>query len=148
MNPSVARGIALGISHAARLRDVVRSHLDDPAAFAQEWDAVTEAEFTPWYRATVAVDRSRLAEVEAIRDGREPPAPADGPAAVRARFPLAAMRDPDVFRAFMEVVGCLTLPADLFARAGLAGRVLELTDPDDLPSPPGPTRAELLYLLA
>jgi flavin-dependent dehydrogenase len=76
-NPSLGRGIAFGLAHAARLRDVVRAHQDDPVELAEAWDAVTEAEFTPWYRATVAVDRGRLAEIEALREGREPPAPAD-----------------------------------------------------------------------
>jgi 2-polyprenyl-6-methoxyphenol hydroxylase-like FAD-dependent oxidoreductase len=146
-NPSLARGIALGLAHAARLRDVVRAHQDDPAELAEAWDAVTEAEFTPWYRATVAVDRGRLAEIEALREGREPPAPADQAAEVRARFPVAATRDPNLFRAFMEIVGCLTLPGEVFTRTGIAERVLELTDAGSTPRPPGPTRAELLELL-
>ena len=148
-NPSLARGIALGLGHAARLRDVVRAHVDDPRELAETWDAVTEAEFTPWYRATVATDRARLAEIELARSGGSAAPAADPAAAVRARFPLAATRDPDVFRAFLEVVGCLTLPADVLARPGLAERVLELTsDAADLPKPPGPSREELLQLLA
>jgi 2-polyprenyl-6-methoxyphenol hydroxylase-like FAD-dependent oxidoreductase len=147
-NPSLARGVALGLDHAARLRDVARSHLDDPAEFARAWDTATEEAFTPWYRATVAVDRARLSEIEAHRRGAEPPAPADPAAAVRARFPVAAGRDPDLFRGLMEIVGCLTLPADVFARPGVVDRVLELTDADDVSRPPGPTRTELLELLA
>jgi 2-polyprenyl-6-methoxyphenol hydroxylase-like FAD-dependent oxidoreductase len=146
-NPSLARGLALGLAHAVRLRDVVRSHVEDPRAFADAWDAVTEAEFTPWYRATVAVDRARLAEMHALANGEEPQIPPDPAAAVRARFPRAAARDPDLFRAFMEIVGCLTLPAKILARPGLAERVLELTDPDEPSPPPGPTRAELLELI-
>lgn len=146
-NPSLARGLALGLDHAARLRDTVRAHLDDPAELAQAWDSVTEAEFTPWYRATVATDRARLAEIDRLRNGTAPP-PVDRPALARARLPVAATRDPDLFRAFLEIVGCLTLPADVFARSGLADRVLELTETVDLPAPPGPTREELLALLA
>jgi 2-polyprenyl-6-methoxyphenol hydroxylase-like FAD-dependent oxidoreductase len=147
-NPSLARGLALGLDHAARLRDTVRAHLDDPAELAQAWDSVTEAEFTPWYRATVATDRARLAEIDRLRNGAAPPPPADRPALARARLPVAATRDPDLFRAFLEIVGCLTLPTDVFARSGLADRVLELTETGDLPAPPGPTREELLALLA
>jgi len=49
----------------------------------------------------------------------------------------------------MEIVGCLTLPTEVFARPGLADRVLELTEHSDAPPPPpGPTRAELLQLLS
>lgn len=146
-NPSLARGLALGLAHAARLRDLARSLLDDPREFADAWDALTEAEFTPWYRATVAVDRGRVAEMRALRDGDEPPKPSDAAAALRARFPLAASRDPDLYRAFMEIVGCLTLPDDVFARDGIAERILELTEPGESEQPPGPSRAELLQLL-
>jgi hypothetical protein len=131
-----------------RLRDAVRAHLGDAREFAEAWDAVTEAEFTPWYRATVATDRARLAEIDHLRSGTAPPPPSDPAALARARFPVAATRDPNLFRAFLEVVGCLTLPAEVFARSGLADRIIELTDPRDLPNPPGPTRAELLRLLA
>lgn len=146
-NPSLARGFALGLDHASRLRDTVREHLDDVSEFTQAWDAVTEAEFTPWYRATVATDRARLAEIDALRSGSAPPPPPDGAAAARARLPIAATRDADVYRAFLEVVGCLTHPAEVFARPGLVDRVLELVDPKNVPAPPGPTRAELLQLL-
>ena len=147
-NPSLARGLALGLGHAARLRDVVRTQLDYPVELVEAWDAVTEEEFMPWYRATVATDRARLAEMEAIRSGVERPPPDDAASAVRARFPVAAGRDPDLFRAFMEIVGCLTLPVDVFARPGLAERVLELVGPDELSPAPGPTRADLLELLS
>lgn len=146
-NPSLARGLALGLAHAARLRDVVRAHQEDPVEFAEAWDSVTEAEFTPWYRATVATDRARLAEIETLRGFREPEPPADPGAAVRARFPAAAALDADLFRAFMEIVGCLTLPAEVFARPGLAERVLEVTEAAEPSRPPAPTRAELLELL-
>jgi flavin-dependent dehydrogenase len=147
-NPSLGRGLALGLAHAARLRDVVREHGDDPAALAAAWDAVTEAEFTPWYRATVAVDRVRLAEIDAVRDGAPAPARPEGAAAVRARLPVAAGRDADVFRALMDIVGCLTLPQDIFARPGLADRVLAASDGVEATAPPGPSREDLLQLVA
>src|SRR5439155_17433468 len=100
-NPSLARGLALGLDHAARLRDIVSTHLDDARECAEAWDAVTEAEFTPWYRATVATDRARLAEIDRLRNGIESqPQPSDPAALARTRFPVAATRDPDLFRAF------------------------------------------------
>jgi 2-polyprenyl-6-methoxyphenol hydroxylase-like FAD-dependent oxidoreductase len=146
-NPSLGRGIALGLLHAVRLRDVARSHLGDPAALAEAWDAVTEAELTPWYRATVAVDRQRLAEIDALREGREPPAPDDPVSRVRAALPAAMRLDPDVFRAGYEIVACLTIPQDVFARPGLAGRVLDLASTATMPAL-GPDRGELLRLVA
>jgi 2-polyprenyl-6-methoxyphenol hydroxylase-like FAD-dependent oxidoreductase len=147
-NPSLGRGLALGLAHSARLRDVVSEHLDDPVALAAAWDAVTEAEFTPWYRATVAVDRARLAEIDAIRDGAPPPAPPRGAAAVGARLPVAARYDADVFRGLLDIVGCLTLPQDVFARPGLADRILAASDGVDATPPPGPSRDDLLHLVA
>src|SRR6185437_388588 len=135
-NPSLGRGIALGLHHAARLRDTVREHADDPARFAAAWDEVTETELAPWYRATVAVDRARLAEIDAIREGREVPAPDDSAARLRAALPVAARRDPDVYRALMEIVGVLALPQEVLARPGLAERVLELAAEDGAPPPP------------
>jgi 2-polyprenyl-6-methoxyphenol hydroxylase-like FAD-dependent oxidoreductase len=147
-NPSVGRGIALGLLHSALLRDVVREHVERPHELAEAWDEVTERELTPWYWATVAADRARLAEIEALRSGAEPPPPPDPAAAVRQRFPVAAARDPDLFRALQEIAAVLTPPAAVFARPGLVERVLELTEPDERPAVPGPTRAELLELLA
>jgi 2-polyprenyl-6-methoxyphenol hydroxylase-like FAD-dependent oxidoreductase len=147
-NPSLARGLAFGLDHAARLRDAVRSHLDAPADFAVEWDEITESEFTPWYAATIATDRARLAEIRACQRGERPSAPADEAAAIPSRFPLAATRDATAFRAFMEIVGCLSLPADVFARADVIRAIQATTQDDESPPPAGPNRAELLALLS
>jgi hypothetical protein len=89
-----------------------------------------------------------LAEMETLRTGSEPPRPDDPGAAVRARLPLAASRDADLFRSLMEIVGCLTEPAEVFGRPGVTDRVLALTESVELPQPPGPARAELLKLLS
>jgi hypothetical protein len=96
-NPSLGRGIALGLVHAALLRRAVREHGEDPARLVDGWDEATERELTPWYRATLAFDRARLAEIKAIREGAEPPAPApdDVAAQVRAALPAAMARDPE-----------------------------------------------------
>ena len=148
-NPSLGRGIALGLAHAALLRAVVREHGDDPARLVDAWDEATERELTPWYRATVAFDRARLAEIDAIRNGAEPPAPApdDIAARVRAALPLAMSRDPDVFRAGLEISSCLALPQEVFARPGLAQRVLEAAG-GEVARLPGPDRAQVLELVA
>jgi hypothetical protein len=73
--------------------------------------------------------------------------PPDPAAAVRARLPRAAAFDADLYRALMEIVGCLSHPAEVFARPEFAERVLELTQSAPAPPSPGPTRAELLDLL-
>ena len=101
---------------------MVREHAEDPARLVDAWDEATERELTPWYRATLAFDRARLAEIKAIRDGAELPAPApdDVAAQVRAALPAAMSRDAEVFRAGLEISSCLALPQEVFARPGMA----------------------------
>jgi 2-polyprenyl-6-methoxyphenol hydroxylase-like FAD-dependent oxidoreductase len=147
-NPSLGRGIALGLSHARRLRDLARTELEDPHAFAVAWDSVTEAELTPWYQATVAVDRARLADIEAVRTGSERPRPSDPAAKLAAALGSAMAHDADIFRAYMEIVGCLALPRAVFGRPGFVERVLEVAGRHEVAPPPGPPRDELLRLLA
>jgi 2-polyprenyl-6-methoxyphenol hydroxylase-like FAD-dependent oxidoreductase len=145
-NPSLGRGITLGLSHAALLRAVVAEHGDNPARFASAWHEETERELTPWYRATVAVDRARLAQVEAIVSGADvQPAPADAAARVRAALPIAMSRDPELFRAGLELSGCLALPHELFARPGFAQQVLDAAG--DEAAPAGPSRDQVLRLV-
>jgi len=147
-NPSLGRGIALGLLHATRLRDVIRKELGDPRAFALAWDGVTETELTPWYRATVAGDRARLADMEATRTGGKPAGSTDPAAALVVALTRAMAHDVDIFRAYMEISGCLTLPNVVLKRPGFADRVLEVAARHDVAPPPGPTRDELLRLIA
>jgi len=148
-NPSLGRGISLGLAHAALLRAAVGEHPDDPVGLVGAFDEATERELTPWYRATVAFDRARLAEIDAIRGGEEPPPPAPDDVAgrVRAALPVAMSRDADVFRAGLEIASCLALPQEVFARPGLAQRVLEVAG-GETARLPGPDRAEVLKLVA
>jgi 2-polyprenyl-6-methoxyphenol hydroxylase-like FAD-dependent oxidoreductase len=143
-NPSLGRGIALGLAHVARLRDVVRERLGgDPRELVRAFDEVTENELTPWYDATVAVDRARLAEMVALREGAPPPAPADMPARVAAALPVAMGMDADAFRAGMEIMGCLTLPREVFARPGLAEKLLAFAAEAPGAGLPAPAREQV-----
>jgi 2-polyprenyl-6-methoxyphenol hydroxylase-like FAD-dependent oxidoreductase len=144
-NPSLGRGMALGLMHVALLRRVIRSHGGDPDAFARAWDEATQRELAPWYRASVAVDRARLTEIDAARRGRPVPAPADRAARVRAALPLAMTRDADAFRAGLEISNCVAMPSEVLARPGLAERIVEAAEGA---APTGPTREEVLRLVA
>ena len=146
-NPSLGRGITLGLAHARYLRDFVRLHLEHPREMVEVWDRVTESELTPWYRSTVAEDRARLRALDAARVGAPPPGPPDPAAALRAALPAAAMRDPDLFRSMMETRCCYETEEEVLARPGVADRVREL-GAEPPPRPRGPSRAELLELLA
>jgi 2-polyprenyl-6-methoxyphenol hydroxylase-like FAD-dependent oxidoreductase len=143
-NPSLGRGITLGLLHASHLRDVARWAHDDPREFAAAWDTITEKHLTPWYRDTVIQDRARLGEIEALRNGVAPPPPDP----LRAALAVAAMYDPDLFRIFLENRCCLTPLDDVLARPGIADRALEGAREREVRPTPGPDRAQLLALLS
>ena len=145
-NPSAGRGLSVGLLHAQRLRDSLRS-FHDPVTFALEWDRVTETDLAPFYWNQLAADHARLEAMAALREGRTldvrvpsilPPQYADA-----AR---AMLYDADVFRAVLETLGCLALPQEVFARPGIWDKV-QATAGEPI-SLPGPTRTELLALLA
>ena len=146
-NPSVGRGMALGLMHAALLRDTLREHGGDGAAFAAAWDEATGRELTPWYESTVAADRTRIAQLEAARTGGPYTVPADPASRLRAALPLAMGADPDMFRAAMEIVGCVTLPGEVFARPGFAEKVMAAAAARGDARLPGPGREQLLELV-
>ena len=74
-NPANGRGASIGMLHAVTLRDQLREvGLDDPAAFAEAFHAATARTVEPWYRATLATDRYRLAEIQSsVRGGTYDP---------------------------------------------------------------------------
>jgi 2-polyprenyl-6-methoxyphenol hydroxylase-like FAD-dependent oxidoreductase len=146
-NPSIGRGITLGLLHTTRLRDVVRAELGAPGRLAEAFDAVTEAELTPWYRATLNVDRDRQAEIDALVDGRPTPPPADEAAAVGRALMVAMAYDPEVYRAFMDIIGVIDLSQDVFSRPGLADRIMAIAQSEPPLQVPGPTRQELMKLV-
>ncbi len=144
-NPSAGRGLSVGLLHAQRLRDTLRS-FQDPDTFALEWDRVTETELAPFYWNQLAADRARLEDMAALREGR----PVDTRISILPPEYVDATRamlyDADVFRAVLETTGCLALPQEVFSRPGMWEKV-QATAGEPI-SLPGPTRAELLALLA
>jgi 2-polyprenyl-6-methoxyphenol hydroxylase-like FAD-dependent oxidoreductase len=143
-NPVNGRGITIGLIQALGVAEAAREHPDDPLGLALAADAATEERATPWYHDTVAFDRRRTAQIAAAIEGRAAPPPA-GPAAL---LPLAMLHDADLFRAFVEMNSLLTLPRDVLARPGLADRIVEMAGGREAAAPPGPSRDELLRMLA
>jgi 2-polyprenyl-6-methoxyphenol hydroxylase-like FAD-dependent oxidoreductase len=142
-NPSAGKGLTVGLIHAQRLRDVVRHHgLDDPEALAHCWDEVTEAEVAPYVHDQIRADRARLAEMDALRRGDRPP-PRD--AADEALTAATQAGDPDAFAALLDLATCQAPRATVLAREELAPCLTAGATAED---PPGPTRRELLDLLA
>jgi 2-polyprenyl-6-methoxyphenol hydroxylase-like FAD-dependent oxidoreductase len=147
-NPSLGRGMTLGLLHAAALPGLLREHADDPLAFATAWDASTEAELTPWYRETVVEDRARLREWDANRRGEAPPSPDAPPAQALAALLRALPWDADAFRAFLASRGCLAPLGGSLADPAFMARVREVAAAHERRPVPGPSRAKLLELLA
>ena len=72
-NPSLGRGITMGLMHALGTAEVVGQYLDDPLALALAQDSMTETRVTPWYRDTIEFDRTRIAQFNALIEGRHEP---------------------------------------------------------------------------
>ena len=143
-NPVNGRGITMGLMHACGTVEAIARYLDDPPALALAQDAMTEARVTPWYRNTVEFDRRRTAQIKATIEGRST-SRADDPASA---LPLAAMYDPDLFRAFIEINAMLALPQEVLARPGVADRVIQVAGAHEAAELPGPSRNALLHMLA
>jgi 2-polyprenyl-6-methoxyphenol hydroxylase-like FAD-dependent oxidoreductase len=148
-NPSAGRGLTVGFLHALQLRDTLREASDKPAALVEGFDRRTEAAIAPWYRAQIAVDRARFADMQALREGRAPTPPAD-PLAREIQALFASIpASPDLFRAVLEYVGTITPAQEILQRppvvegirAAQQGRVV-------IPPMPGPNRQQLLELVA
>jgi flavin-dependent dehydrogenase len=142
-NPSAGRGISVGMVHAQCLRDAARDAIDDPVALALAFDELTEAHAAPFVWSQFATDKARIAEMDARREGREPP-PADP---MQGALERAAMHDPDMFRAMLEMRMCLATPQEVFGRPGFADRLDEFRESEPLQLP-GPSQADLVALLS
>ena len=147
-NPSIGRGITIGLLHSLALRDVIRQvPLDQPRELAVAFQAATLASATPWYEATLGFDRHRLAEIRAQVAG-EPYAPEDPTWEITRALMHASLLDPELFRGMHEVIGMLALPQDVLGRPGVFERVIELGAGWRDAPPDGPDRQELVALTA
>jgi 2-polyprenyl-6-methoxyphenol hydroxylase-like FAD-dependent oxidoreductase len=143
-NPSLGRGMSMGMVHAAALRTLLSEGLlDDPRALALRWHELTAETVEPLFADTLTFDRHRLAEIEAVIEGREYETDDPGWALSNA-LAASIMSDPDLLRGFIEVVSLLDTGAAVLSRPGLAERAVALADPTPLP---GPDRAALLALV-
>jgi 2-polyprenyl-6-methoxyphenol hydroxylase-like FAD-dependent oxidoreductase len=148
-NPSAGRGLTVGFKHARLLRDVLRDTADDPVATVREFDRRTEAEVAPWYRAQIALDRTRFAEIEALREGRAPSPPDNDLARGILSLFITMAASPELFRAAMEYVATITPVQHILERPEVAAGIRDARAAMKSPpgAMPGPTRAQLLDLM-
>jgi 2-polyprenyl-6-methoxyphenol hydroxylase-like FAD-dependent oxidoreductase len=147
-NPSIGRGITLGLMHAVDIAPAIAEHVEDPRRLAVEWARRTAERAARWHASTVDFDRIRAPEVEAHLHGLPDSFDASDPSVAGPRaFASASHHDLQVLQWFFEVVGCLTLPDEVMARDGVFERVLDVALSTPPSSSPGPTRTELEELL-
>ncbi len=143
-NPSLGRGMSIGIVHAAALRSMLREEsLDDAKGLAMRWSELTDQTVQPYFAETLSFDRHRLAEVEAAMEGR-PYECDDADWVMGQALASSILGDPDLLRGFIDVVTLLDLQENVLARPGIAEKAVALADSTP---PPGPERAELLSLV-
>ncbi|MFT4137140.1 FAD-dependent oxidoreductase [Microbacterium sp.] len=125
-SPAFGRGVAMGLMHAVVLRDVLREVTpSDPVEFALAADAATETRLTPWHEATRAQHGHRVAEVMADLAGRT--YRTDDPAwSLSCALYAAALKDPEMLRAYVSIAHLFAAPPEVFARPGVRDRVLAL----------------------
>jgi len=86
--------------------------------------------------------------MDAAIESRPVPEPAGPDALFRLAFGTAMLYDANIFRAMMEIITMQKLPQEVFARPGFAKRVAAVAEGHEEFVPPGPSRAELLGLVA
>ena len=145
-NPANGRGASIGMLHALTLRDRLRLvGLDAPAAFSAAFHAATAETIEPWYRATLATNRHRLAEVETGIHGDTYDSP-DPQYQLEQALQAALPQDPECLRAFLDTQMVLWTPEDVFARPGLRDKTLQLGSGWREQRPLSPDRERLLAL--
>ena len=146
-NPTVGRGASIGMLQAAVLRDTIAgAGLDDPWEFACSFHQLTAEMVEPWYRDTLAGDRHRLAEIDALIDGAEY-RPADPGWEFGRALASAAGQDPDCLRGYLDTVMVLSRAAEVAGRPGLLEKVTALGGGWRGEPVPAPDRADLLSIV-
>ena len=149
-NPSLGRGATIGLLHACSLRNVLRTTSCEPRdreKLVRDFHAATTTDVEPYLSATVAFTRHRLAEIEADIAGEPYRTDDVGWARSTALF-VAAHRDPDVLRAYLDVATMIRLPEQALSVApGLMDKVVALGMGGPRYPLAGPTRADLLAAL-
>jgi flavin-dependent dehydrogenase len=147
-NPTVGKGASIGMLQAALLRDTIAAAgLEDPWEFACSFHHATAEIIEPWYRDTLAGDRHRLAEIDALVSGGEY-RPRDPGWEIGQALANAAFKDPDCLRGFVSEAMVLSRAADVVARPGLLDKVIALGSGWRDEPVPAPSRAELLSVVA
>lgn len=146
-NPSLGRGVTMGLLHGLALRDLLHdADLSDPLSFALQWHDATLRGADIWYDATLEYDRHRLAEIDAEIAGHEPQE--DEASELFHSLQHAAGRDPDCLRALLSIVGMLRIPQEVFSEPETLDKLSVLGSDWREAERVGPSREELLSVVS
>jgi short chain dehydrogenase len=148
-NPTGGRGVSYAIATAGAAAQVIADQPDDLMTQALQLDEFITHEIEPRFQENVRADIGRVQRMRADLTGH-PPADVFG-AEQRVRLDellVAAMQDADLYRAFMRYAMVLKDPPDL-SDPCLIEQLRRHVPAGIRPlSPAGPTRAELVQILA
>ena len=61
---------------------------------------------------------------------------------------VAMVYDPEAYRAFLDITGVITLPQEVFTRPELVDKIMSIAQSEPPLQAPGPSREELMQLVA
>ncbi|MGW2331087.1 LysR substrate-binding domain-containing protein [Streptomyces sp. NPDC001700] len=146
-NPLYGRGVALGLSHAYALADVLGRYPEVGEEQSREAAVAAEAHFRPWFAQSVRTDAERLALWNRAVHGITPPETEPGGLTL-AQVSAAATRDPVVWRHLARLQMSLPPTESSLTPADLRLRVLRACEELGPLRPLGPYRAQLLATIA
>jgi len=124
-NPTLGRGLAVALSGAVDLRDVIE-HADNPRALALGADECVVEHVVPFYEDQAAIDSARLAMLRHhILDAPAPTATTSSDRVTFAELRMAAQFDPFVFRALWRVMGMISRPSEIYTDPQVVARTHE-----------------------
>ena len=127
-NPTLGRGLAVALSSAVDLLDVLGEHGNDPTALALAVDDLVTDHIGPFYEDQVAIDSARLALLRHHIFDAPPPSISTTESSDRVTFAqlrTAAQFDPAAFRGFWRVMGMIGRPDQIYADPQIVRRTRE-----------------------
>ncbi|MCU1398921.1 MAG: hypothetical protein JWN62_2030 [Acidimicrobiales bacterium] len=140
-NPTLGRGISMGLMHAQHLAEVADGAGDDPAGFAAAFAEWTDGNLGIWFDTQVAADATALARLAAGVLGRRLELPDVPSARFAAAAFMCASQDEVVGVAVARMAHLFATPAEVFGDPVVAARISGFMDsgvsfdrPPDVPS--------------
>ena len=127
-NPTLGRGISMGLIHAQHLAEVADGASDDPVGFVATFAEWTDTHLGVWYDTQVAADANALDRLAAGVLGQRLELPDTPPARFAAAAFLCASQDETVGVAVAKMAHLFAHPAQAFGDPLVASRINAFID--------------------